>query len=138
MSVAQRGERDTGLLGLVERLLGKPAEAAKPVASPAVAADDGLGPLLPADSGPALLEPQLTIESVQRRTAPEIADIILRALHAIEGCPARGFEVTVYGGRHWNAMLRITPAAGGVDAPAWRARVRAMAHVLRGQYDVVD
>ena len=133
--MAQRGERDTGLLGLVERLMGKPAEAPPP---PKVAAEDELGPLLSADSGPALLEPQLTIESVQTRTPAEIADIILRALRAIDGCPARGFEVTVYGGRHWNAMLRITPAAGAVDAPAWRARVRAMAHVLRGQYEVVE
>ena len=131
-------ERDTGLLGLVERLMGRPAEAPVKPAVSAKAIEDELGPLLATESGPTLLEPQLTVESVRTRTPAEISDIILRALRAIEGCPARGFEVTVYGGRHWNAMLRITPAAGGVDAPAWRARVRAMAHVLRGQYDVVD
>ena len=130
-------ERDTGLLGLVERLMGRANEAPARSAVPANALDE-LGPLLQADAGPALLEPQLSVESVQRRTHAELADIILRALRAIEGCPARGFEVTVYGGRHWNAMLRITPAAGRVDAPAWHARVRAMAHVLRGQYEVVD
>ena len=131
--MAQRGERDTGLLGLVERLLGKPAEKPAPTV---VATGDELGPLLSADSEPALLEPQLTVESVRTRTPTEIADIILRALRAIEGCPSRGFEVTVYGGRHWNAMLRITPAAGRVDAPAWRARVRAMTQALRGQYEM--
>jgi hypothetical protein len=67
-----------------------------------------------------------------------MTEIILRALRAIDGCPKQGLDVVVYGSRPWNAMLRITPAAGPVaDASAWRARVRAMAVVLRGQYDVV-
>lgn len=130
-------ERDTGLLGLVERLVGRASEP-RP-ARPAAAPDDDLGPLLQAAAAPGLLEPQLTVEGVQTKTPAEMAAIILRALRAIDGCPARGFEVTVYGTRPWNAMLRITPAAGPLpDAAVWRARVRDMAHVLRGQYEVVE
>ncbi len=131
-------ERDTGLLGLVERLVGKVGEPrpARPAAGPA---DDGLGPTVQAAAAPGMLEPQLTAEGPQSRTPAEMAEIILRALRAIDGCPARGLEVIVYGHRPWNAMLRITPAAGPLpDAPAWRARVRDMAYVLRGQYEVAE
>jgi hypothetical protein len=134
--VAQPNERDYGLMSLVERLMGK-SGGSDPAETPP-ASDDGIGPAIMAGA-PELLEPQLSIEGEQTRSKSEMAEIILRALRSIDGCPRQGFEVTVYGERPWNAMLRITPAAGRVgDARIWRDRVRAMAYVLRGQYDVVE
>jgi hypothetical protein len=128
-------EHDHGLLGLVDRLLRKPE---KPVPAQMTPPEDALGPPVEAEASPDLLEPQLTAEAPRTCSPQEMSEIILRALRAIDGCPKQGLEVVVYGSRPWNAMLRITPAAGPVaDAPAWRARVRAMAVVLRGQYDVV-
>jgi hypothetical protein len=54
-----------------------------------------------------------------------MADIILNALRSIEGVPARGFVVTVYGTNPWSAMLTIKPEAGRIkDAQLWRERVQ--------------
>jgi hypothetical protein len=138
--MTEPAERDHGLLGLVDRLLRKSeGSGSSKAASAASTAEDRFEPAMKSDAAPELLEPQLSAESAQTRTSSEMADIILRALKAIEGCPQQGLEVTVYGGRHWNAMLRITPAAGNLPkAGLWRARVREMAYVLRGQYDVVE
>jgi hypothetical protein len=132
-------ERDHGLLGLVERIMRKPEELAPVTAEAEAAAQERLDPVVQADAAPALLEPQFSVEGPRTRSPSEMADIILRALKAIEGCPKQGFEVIVYGARPWNAMLRITPAVGQLsDAQAWRARVRDMVPLLREQYDVVD
>jgi hypothetical protein len=132
-------ERDHGLLGLVERIMRRPEDVAPAKATSDAAAQDRLDPVVEVDAAPALLEPQFSVEGPRTRSPSEMADIILRALKAIEGCPQQGFEVTVYGARPWNAMLRITPAVGQLpDAQAWRARVRDMVPLLREQYDVVD
>jgi hypothetical protein len=132
-------ERDHGLLGLVERIMRKPEDLAPVTAEADAAAQERLDPVVQADAAPALLEPQFSVEGQRTRSPSEMADIILRALKAIEGCPKQGFEVIVYGARPWNAMLRITPAVGQLsDAQAWRARVRDMVPLLREQYDVVD
>jgi hypothetical protein len=132
-------ERDHGLLGLVERIMRKPEDFAPVTAEAEAAAQERLDPVVQADAAPALLEPQFSVEGPRTRSPSEMADIILRALRAIEGCPKQGFEVIVYGARPWNAMLRITPAVGQLsDAQAWRARVRDMVPLLREQYDVVD
>ncbi|MDB5619907.1 hypothetical protein [Tardiphaga sp.] len=138
--MALTGERDHGLLSLVERLMGKPADRAiKPTAALRDITEAGLDPVLPAAAVPDMLEPQLSTEGQRTCNRAKMAEIILRALRSIEGCPRQGLEVTVYGERPWNAMLRITPAAGKLpDAPVWRERVRAMAQVLRGQYEVVE
>jgi hypothetical protein len=140
--VTETPDRDRGLLGLVERLIGKSGDPdpapAKPV--PGIDADvkAGFDPVVedaPADS----LEPQLSVEGTRSVTRGELADVILRALQAIESCPQNGFEVTVYGSRPWNAMLRITPAAGAMlDAKAWRTRVQDMVLLLRDQYDLTE
>jgi hypothetical protein len=132
-------ERDHGLFGLVERIMRKPEDLAPVTAEAEAAAQERLDPVVQADAAPALLEPQFSVEGPRTRSPSEMADIILRALKAIEGCPKQGFEVIVYGARPWNAMLRITPAVGQLsDAQAWRARVRDMVPLLREQYDVVD
>ena len=85
-------------------------------------------------------EPDQPAESYDRRkTADELAVIILKALQTREGAPASGFVVTVYGGNPWNAMLTIKPEAGPIADPGlWRARVRDMAARLRQDFDVAE
>lgn len=49
----------------------------------------------------------------QLKTTEELEAMILEDLSAIDGCPARGVKVTVYG-IPWNAMLMFGTAAGPV------------------------
>lgn len=86
------------------------------------------------------LEPEIFVEARQGRTSAQLADIILCALHSIEGCPKQGFEITVYGSNPWNAMLRITTAVVMKPAAAelWRDRVRVSVQLLREQFDLVE
>jgi hypothetical protein len=139
--VKETPERDRGLLGLVKRIMRRPGDP-EPIKTETDAdADtrDGLDPIVAEDAAPASLEPQLSVESTRTLGRSEIADVILRALRGIDGCPPDGFEVVVYGTRPWNAMLRITPAAGAVpDARAWRQRVQDMVQLLRHQYELSE
>ena len=84
--------------------------------------------------------PQAAIEGKrQQRTASELADIILNALRAVDGVPERGFVITVYGARPWNAMLTIKPEAGRIkDAQLWRQRVQDIGARLRRDFDLID
>ena len=52
-------------------------------------------------------------EAKQLKTAEELEAMILEDLSAIDGCPAQGVNVTVYG-IPWNAMLMFSAAAGPV------------------------
>lgn len=134
-------ERDRGLLGLVERIMRRSGDPEPIRPEPDEDADtrDGLDPVVAEDAPAASLEPQLSVESTRTLGRPEIADVILRALKGIDGCPPAGFEVVVYGTRPWNAMLRITPAAGSVpDAHVWRQRVQDMVQLLRHQYELSE
>jgi hypothetical protein len=91
-------------------------------------ADPNIPPAPPAGAG-----------GKQARNAEEIAGIIMRSLRAIEGCPARGFAVTVYGSNPWNAMLTIRPEAGPrIDREFWRSRVHDIGMQLRNDFDVAD
>lgn len=47
----------------------------------------------------------------------------MKSLRSIDGCPARGFIVTVYGSNPWNAMLTIRLEAG----PPHRSRALVFA-----------
>ena len=49
----------------------------------------------------------------QLKTAKELEAMILEDLSAIDGCPAQGVNVTVYG-IPWKAMLMFGAAAGPV------------------------
>ena len=49
----------------------------------------------------------------QLKTAGELEALILEDLTAIDGCPAQGINVTVYG-NPWRAMLMFGAAAGPV------------------------
>jgi hypothetical protein len=84
--------------------------------------------------------PQTASESKrQLRTAGELADIILNALRAVDGVPERGFVITVYGSRPWNAMLTIKPEAGRIkDVRLWRQRVQDIGARLRRDFDLID
>lgn len=95
-------------------------------------------PLRAAPPDPAPAAPSAA-SSKQLRSADEIAGIILKSLHTIEDCPARGFVVTVYGSNPWNAMLTIRPEAGPrIDRALWCSRVHDIGVQLRNEFDVAD
>jgi hypothetical protein len=74
----------------------------------------------------------------QSRTPAEIAKMIQHVLLTMDGCPERGFVVTVYGSNPWNAMLMIRPEAGtAIDRSLWTSRVREIGLQLRDNFDAV-
>jgi hypothetical protein len=101
-----------------------------------------LPPPLPADEQPdpdIRPAPPAGAGGKQVRNADELADIIMKSLRAIDGCPDRGFAVTVYGSNPWNAMLTIRPEAGPrIDRELWRSRVHDIGVQLRNDFDVAD
>jgi hypothetical protein len=138
--MTKSGERDHGLLSMIERIMRRPGdgETARDASDQAMA-QDLRDPVVDVAAAPPMLEPQRSVEGEHSCSRADMAGIILRTLRAIDGCPKQGFEVTVYGERPWNAMLRITPAAGPLkDAAAWRNRVRDMVPRLREQFELLD
>ena len=126
---------------------GRPSEP-PPVASraaPPAAAEIGsqsLPPPLPAGAQPDPdVRPALPAVAGGKQVRPpdEIAGIIMKSLRAIDGCPNRGFVVTVYGSNPWNAMLTIRPEAGSrIDRELWCSRVQDIGLRLRSDFDVAD
>ena len=53
--------------------------------------------------------PALTPDGKRLLPAEAIAALVLGELRKIEGFPASGVSVTVYGYRHWNAMITFAP-----------------------------
>jgi hypothetical protein len=53
--------------------------------------------------------PPLTPDGKRRLPAEAIAELVLGELRKIEDFPASGVSVTVYGYRHWNAMITFAP-----------------------------
>ncbi len=143
---------DRGLLSLIDRLVKRPGgnaatkvfETAKLAASDkkSVAAEestrDGLDPIVPEEKAPVSLEPEITVESTREVTRAELAELIIKALQAGEKYPTIGFEITVYGSRPWNAMLRILPAAGPVNADIWRDRLQTVVLLFRDRYEIKE
>lgn len=152
LSVSETTERDRGLLSLIDRLVKrpgasaatKPFETTKPAAGDktSVAADegarDGLDPIVPEAKAPVSLEPEITVESTREVSRTELAELIIKALQAGEKYPTDGFEITVYGSRPWNAMLRILPAAGPVKADIWRDRLQTVVLLFRDRYEIKE
>jgi hypothetical protein len=124
--------KDAGLVAMISSILGgnKRAEAAvpPPLADflPVAPADKPVAdvPQLPEAESPKLQDasedaapakpvapaPQsLTADGKRRLPAEAIADLVLGELRKIEDFPASGVSVTVYGYRHWNAMLTFAP-----------------------------
>jgi hypothetical protein len=54
----------------------------------------------------------------QKKTAEELAAMILQDLSSVDGCPKRGVIVTVYGLNPWNSMLTLGVDAGPVPNKA--------------------
>ena len=80
-----------------------------------------------------------TFARKQIKTPDEIATIIVAALRSINGCPDRGFIVTVYGSNPWNAMLTIRPEAGrSIDRGLWLSRVQEIGVRLRENFDIIQ
>ncbi|WIW49751.1 hypothetical protein ML401_05845 [Bradyrhizobium sp. 62B] len=68
------------------------------------------------DAAPATVEPVeqpakivTTRDGKQLLPAEAIADLVLGELRKLEDFPATGVSVTVYGYRHWNAMITFAP-----------------------------
>jgi hypothetical protein len=141
---------DKGLLALIQNVLGTRHNAPPdlPEDDPSAPPESLRGETRPTPEGAdgsaaekvAAIPPDQPAESYDRRkTADELAGIILKALQTLEGAPATGFMVTVYGGNPWNALLTIKPEAGPIADPAlWRGRVRDMAARLRQDFDLTE
>jgi hypothetical protein len=54
----------------------------------------------------------------QKKTAEELAAMILQDLSSVDGWPKRGVTVTVYGLNPWNSMLTFGVDAGPVPNKA--------------------
>ncbi|SCB26491.1 hypothetical protein GA0061099_1003747 [Bradyrhizobium yuanmingense] len=121
--------KDAGLVAMISSILGG-NKRADPVAPPPLAE---VPPIVPADP----VEPAATSRSDAAEaesapdaaaTAPEpaeqiattrngkrllpaeaIADLVLGELRKLDNFPSSGVSVTVYGYRHWNAMLTFAP-----------------------------
>ena len=125
--------KDAGLVAMISSILGgnKRAEAASPPAlaeflSVAPVADPvAVVPELPQAESPKLQDaPDETLAAAKPVAPPSqpltpdgkrllpaeaIADLVLGELRKIESFPASGVSVTVYGYRHWNAMITFEP-----------------------------
>jgi hypothetical protein len=124
--------KDAGLVAMISSILGgKRAEAVEPPplggfvpAAPAsgpepvvVQIPEAASPKLQDASDVAAAaadttEParqSLTPDGKRRLPAEAIADLVLGELRKIDDFPASGASVTVYGYRHWNAMITFAP-----------------------------
>ena len=77
------------------------------------------------------------IPTKQKKTAEELAAMICRDLHEMDGCPKRGVSVTVYGLSPWNSLLTFGVDAGPVPNRAdLQAFCEIMTERLKRLYDV--
>lgn len=125
--------KDAGLIAMISSILGgnKRAEAASPpplanVMPAALAAEpapdvaqipeaespklqDAPDEAVTAAKPVAPASQSLTPDGKRLLPADAIADLVLGELRKIEDFPASGVSVTVYGYRHWNAMITFAP-----------------------------
>lgn len=120
--------KDAGLVAMISSILGgnKRAEAASPppLADFMSAAPTAEVAQIPEAESPKLQDasdqavaapkpvapgPPLTPDGKRLLPADAIADLVLGELRKIEDFPASGVSVTVYGYRHWNAMITFAP-----------------------------
>ncbi|OPY95489.1 hypothetical protein A5906_08045 [Bradyrhizobium sacchari] len=73
-----------------------------------------------------------TPDGRQLLPAEAIADLVLGELRKIEDFPATGVSVTVYGYRHWNAMITFAPFSTSLqNATRFRQAVPDLVFKLR-------
>jgi hypothetical protein len=124
--------KDAGLVAMISSILGGNKRAADSIVPPPLVEVLPIAPTngfelvepSPADLAPAQLEnapeaatkpaePQAKIATTpdgkQLLPAEAIADLVLDELRKMENFPATGASVTVYGYRHWNAMITFAP-----------------------------
>ncbi|QPF90483.1 hypothetical protein [Bradyrhizobium commune] len=119
--------KDAGLVAMIGSILGggKRADAVEPPllaefvqAAPTSKPEPAAASPKPQDASnaaPAAAKPvepvtqSLTPDGKRRLPAEAIADLVLGELRKIEDFPASGASVTVYGYRHWNAMITFAP-----------------------------
>lgn len=130
--------KDAGLVAMITSILGgnKRADSVTPpplTEAPPTAPTNGSGAADPAALDTASPAPELkpesspdaaSVETKPAETAPKIAttrdgkqllpaeaiaDLVLGELRKMENFPATGASVTVYGYRHWNAMITFAP-----------------------------
>ncbi|MHC4049766.1 hypothetical protein [Bradyrhizobium sp. 25ACV] len=126
--------KDAGLVAMISSILGgnkradsvaPPPLTEGPPAVPSNGADAVAAPVPEATStgqegapatAPATAEPveppakiATTRDGKQLLPAEAIADLVLGELRKLENFPATGASVTVYGYRHWNAMITFAP-----------------------------
>jgi hypothetical protein len=102
--------KDAGLVAMIGSILGgnKRADTVEPPLPAEFVQPAQTGKPAPAKP----IEPvnhSLTPDGKRRLPAEAIADIVLGELRKIEDFPASGASVTVYGYRHWNAMITFAP-----------------------------
>ncbi|MBW7966987.1 hypothetical protein [Bradyrhizobium sp. BR 10261] len=130
--------KDAGLVAMISSILGgnKRADAASPPPLadflPSAPGPAAVIPEIPEAESPKLQNPPsdpangasdaaaaakpvvpasqpLTPDGKRLLPAEAIAELVLGELRKIEGFPASGVSVTVYGYRHWNAMITFAP-----------------------------
>jgi hypothetical protein len=125
--------RDAGLVAMISSILGgnKRADSVMPpplAEIPPSAPSNGFEPAAPPVPDPTSVKPAdapstapaampvepppkiaTTADGKRLLPAEAIADLVLGELRKLEDFPATGASVTVYGYRHWNAMITFAP-----------------------------
>ncbi|QQO16043.1 hypothetical protein JJB99_07760 [Bradyrhizobium diazoefficiens] len=124
-------EKDAGLVAMISSILGgnrradnvapplietpptAPINGFEPAAVPILDAEAAKPETASAPAAPKPVEPPAkiarTADGKQLLPAEAIADLVLGELRKLEDFPATGASVTVYGYRHWNAMITFAP-----------------------------
>ncbi len=112
----------------------EPVEASRSESKSEAAKAESAPDAAPAAPGPA--EPPAEIATTRdgKRLLPAeaIADLVLGELRKLDNFPSSGVSVTVYGYRHWNAMLTFAPFSTSLqNATRFRQAVPDLVFKLR-------
>lgn len=86
---------------------------------------------------PAPAPVRMTADGKRLLAAEAIADLVLGELRRLENFPASGVSVTVYGYRHWNAMIAFAPfSTSSQHAARFRQAMPDIVFSLRRQVEL--
>lgn len=159
--------KDAGLVAMISSILGgnKRADSLAPAIVPEVPAPAAdTAPETPADTAakaagrgaiaaelaepavPVVARPEeqpapapvrMTADGKRLLAAEAIADLVLGELRRLENFPASGVSVTVYGYRHWNAMIAFAPfSTSSQHAARFRQAMPDIVFSLRRQVEL--